>query len=272
MWVLAPASLATIHHTDFCLTVNEPLVPVLFLALSSYSPLSLPSFLILLQVKASVYLSYLRAGGSLFWAYIVLLFVCQQAASFSRSYWLSLWTNDPVCNGTQQHTQLRVGVFFFLSIAQGILGSGFLMGIHFSSRMYLLLVVLEAVARFFFFLQPVLYKTAWQAKLGCAVRSLTVFLELRLDTGSLIGSETKMVPLQDTKFECSSTLKTNKHKLFESKLSSLDTNSMKYLIKWVFTHESLFPGKIVLVFKVLLDLNLVLLRWLLTCGWGVQWP
>ncbi|XP_077172100.1 ATP-binding cassette sub-family C member 6-like isoform X2 [Paroedura picta] len=72
------------------------------------------------RVKSSVYLSYLRAGGSLFWAYIVFLFICQQVASFSRSYWLSLWANDPVCNGTQQHTQLRVGVFFSLGVAQAL--------------------------------------------------------------------------------------------------------------------------------------------------------
>ncbi|KAL8175578.1 UNVERIFIED_CONTAM: hypothetical protein K2H54_001194 [Gekko kuhli] len=72
------------------------------------------------KVKTSVYLNYLRAGGSLLWAYIVLLFVCQQAASFSRSYWLSLWANDPICNGTQQHTQLRIGVFFFLGVTQAL--------------------------------------------------------------------------------------------------------------------------------------------------------
>ncbi|XP_054848807.1 ATP-binding cassette sub-family C member 6 isoform X2 [Eublepharis macularius] len=72
------------------------------------------------RVKASVYLSYLRAGGSLFWAYIMLLFICQQAASFCRGYWLSLWASDPVCNGTQQHTEIRVGVFFFLGVAQAI--------------------------------------------------------------------------------------------------------------------------------------------------------
>ncbi|XP_060117019.1 ATP-binding cassette sub-family C member 6 [Heteronotia binoei] len=72
------------------------------------------------RVKPSVYLSYLRAGGSLFWAYIVLLFICQQTASFSRSYWLSLWANDSTGNGTQQHVQLHLGVFFFLGVAQAL--------------------------------------------------------------------------------------------------------------------------------------------------------
>ncbi|XP_062999664.1 ATP-binding cassette sub-family C member 6 isoform X2 [Elgaria multicarinata webbii] len=72
------------------------------------------------RAKASVYLSYLRMAGSLTWGYILLLFTCQQVASFCRGYWLSLWANDPVYNGTQQHTELRIGVFFFLGSAQAI--------------------------------------------------------------------------------------------------------------------------------------------------------
>uniref|UniRef100_A0A803SLC4 ABC-type glutathione-S-conjugate transporter n=1 Tax=Anolis carolinensis TaxID=28377 RepID=A0A803SLC4_ANOCA len=72
------------------------------------------------RAKTSIYLSYLRVAGSLAWAYIVLLFTCQQVASFCRGYWLSLWANDPVVNGTQPHTELRVGVFFFLGFAQAL--------------------------------------------------------------------------------------------------------------------------------------------------------
>ncbi|XP_061456060.1 ATP-binding cassette sub-family C member 6 isoform X2 [Rhineura floridana] len=72
------------------------------------------------RAKASIYLTYLRVAGSLLWAYIVLLFIGQQVASFCQGYWLSLWANDPVCNGTQQHTELRIGVFFFLGFAQAI--------------------------------------------------------------------------------------------------------------------------------------------------------
>nr|XP_060642317.1 ATP-binding cassette sub-family C member 6 [Anolis sagrei ordinatus] len=72
------------------------------------------------RAKTSIYLSYLRVAGSLTWAYIVLLFTCQQVASFCRGYWLSLWANDPVFNGTQPHTELRVGVFFFLGFAQAL--------------------------------------------------------------------------------------------------------------------------------------------------------
>ncbi|XP_042293272.1 ATP-binding cassette sub-family C member 6 isoform X2 [Sceloporus undulatus] len=72
------------------------------------------------RVKTSIYLSYLGVTGSLIWAYIILLFTFQQVASFCRGYWLSLWANDPIVNGTQQHTELRVSVFFFLGFAQAL--------------------------------------------------------------------------------------------------------------------------------------------------------
>ncbi|KAH0631882.1 hypothetical protein JD844_019776 [Phrynosoma platyrhinos] len=72
------------------------------------------------RAKTSIYLSYLRVAGSLIWPYIIFLFTFQQVASFCRGYWLSLWANDPVFNGTQQHTELRVGVFFFLGFAQAL--------------------------------------------------------------------------------------------------------------------------------------------------------
>ncbi|KAJ7305801.1 hypothetical protein JRQ81_010167 [Phrynocephalus forsythii] len=72
------------------------------------------------RAKASAYLSYLRVAGTFVWVYIMLLFSCHQVASFCRGYWLSLWANDPVYNGTQRHTGLRVGVFFFLGLAQAI--------------------------------------------------------------------------------------------------------------------------------------------------------
>uniref|UniRef100_A0A670K303 ABC-type glutathione-S-conjugate transporter n=1 Tax=Podarcis muralis TaxID=64176 RepID=A0A670K303_PODMU len=72
------------------------------------------------RAKTSVYLTYLRVAGSFLWAYILILFICQQAASFCQGYWLSLWANDPVYNGTQQHTELRIGVYFFLGFAQAV--------------------------------------------------------------------------------------------------------------------------------------------------------
>ncbi|XP_065414946.1 ATP-binding cassette sub-family C member 6 isoform X3 [Chrysemys picta bellii] len=72
------------------------------------------------RVSISIYLDYLRTTGPLICLYIVFLFVCQQAASFCRGYWLSMWADDPVHNRTQQHTELRVGVFGVLGVLQAI--------------------------------------------------------------------------------------------------------------------------------------------------------
>uniref|UniRef100_A0A8C4YJF2 ABC-type glutathione-S-conjugate transporter n=1 Tax=Gopherus evgoodei TaxID=1825980 RepID=A0A8C4YJF2_9SAUR len=72
------------------------------------------------RVNISIYLDYLRTTGPLICLYIVLLFACQQAASFCRGYWLSMWADDPVHNRTQQHTELRVGVFGVLGVLQAI--------------------------------------------------------------------------------------------------------------------------------------------------------
>ncbi|NXT85057.1 MRP6 protein, partial [Zapornia atra] len=72
------------------------------------------------RVNTSMYAAYLKAMGWLLCVYTLLLFTCQQALSFSRGYWLSLWTDDPVLNGTQQHTGLRVGVFAALGVVQAL--------------------------------------------------------------------------------------------------------------------------------------------------------
>ncbi|KAM7039071.1 ATP-binding cassette sub-family C member 6 isoform 1-T1 [Acridotheres tristis] len=72
------------------------------------------------RVSAGVYGAYLKATGPALCVYIILSFMCQQAMAFSRGYWLSLWTDDPVLNGTQQHTELRVGVFGALGVVQAL--------------------------------------------------------------------------------------------------------------------------------------------------------
>ncbi|NXJ90469.1 MRP1 protein, partial [Corythaixoides concolor] len=72
------------------------------------------------RVNTSIYAAYLKATGLPLCVYIILLFTCQQAVSFSRGYWLSMWTDDPVLNGTQQHTELRVGVFGVLGVVQAL--------------------------------------------------------------------------------------------------------------------------------------------------------
>ncbi|KFQ70893.1 Multidrug resistance-associated protein 1, partial [Phaethon lepturus] len=72
------------------------------------------------RVNTSIYAAYLKAIGLALCVYIILLFTCQQAVSFSRGYWLSMWTDDPVHNGTQQHTELRIGVFGALGVIQAL--------------------------------------------------------------------------------------------------------------------------------------------------------
>uniref|UniRef100_A0A8C5WUT1 ABC-type glutathione-S-conjugate transporter n=1 Tax=Laticauda laticaudata TaxID=8630 RepID=A0A8C5WUT1_LATLA len=109
-----------------------------------------------LIVKISAYLTYLRTAGSFFWVYIVLLFACQQVFSFCRGYWLSLWANDPISNGTQPHTQLRMGIFFLLGVTQAIgkfgsVAAVFLAGVVASRKLFqhLLLDVLQSPMTFF---------------------------------------------------------------------------------------------------------------------------
>ncbi|NXD40855.1 MRP1 protein, partial [Copsychus sechellarum] len=72
------------------------------------------------RVSAGVYGAYLQAAGPALCVCILLSFVCQQALAFSRGYWLSLWAEEPVLNGTQQHTQLRVAVFGALGVLQAL--------------------------------------------------------------------------------------------------------------------------------------------------------
>uniref|UniRef100_A0A8D2NGS6 ABC-type glutathione-S-conjugate transporter n=1 Tax=Zonotrichia albicollis TaxID=44394 RepID=A0A8D2NGS6_ZONAL len=92
---------------------------LLFLANSLLSsPLSAH---VSLQVRAGVYGAYLQAAGRVLCVYVLLSFTCQQAVAFSRGYWLSLWADDPVHNGTQQLTELRLGVFGALGVVQGVL-------------------------------------------------------------------------------------------------------------------------------------------------------
>ncbi|KAM5130476.1 ATP-binding cassette sub-family C member 6 [Callospermophilus lateralis] len=72
------------------------------------------------RVKAAVYLTYLRAVGAPLCAYTLFLFLCQQTASFCQGYWLSLWADDPIQAGRQEHTALRGWVFALLGCLQAI--------------------------------------------------------------------------------------------------------------------------------------------------------
>ncbi|XP_059835356.1 multidrug resistance-associated protein 1 isoform X3 [Hypanus sabinus] len=72
------------------------------------------------RVKFSVFWTYLKAIGVCASFWIVLFYICQHVASLLSNYWLSLWTDDPVVNGTQLHTTLRLGVYGALGTAQGV--------------------------------------------------------------------------------------------------------------------------------------------------------
>ncbi|XP_006892780.1 PREDICTED: multidrug resistance-associated protein 6 [Elephantulus edwardii] len=72
------------------------------------------------RVKAAMYLTYLRAVGAPLCLYALFLFLCQQVASFCRSYWLSLWADDPAVDGRQAHATLRGWVFGLLGCLQAI--------------------------------------------------------------------------------------------------------------------------------------------------------
>nr|XP_020137224.1 multidrug resistance-associated protein 1 isoform X3 [Microcebus murinus] len=108
------------------------------------------------QVKLSVYWDYMKAIGVFISFLSIVLFLCNNVAALSSNYWLSLWTDDPIVNGTQEHTKLRLGVYGALGISQGIAVFGYSMavsigGIFASRRLHLNLLhnVLRSPMSFF---------------------------------------------------------------------------------------------------------------------------
>ncbi|KTG05519.1 hypothetical protein cypCar_00014280 [Cyprinus carpio] len=72
------------------------------------------------RVKLEMYIEYFRTIGLPLIVSIVFLYAFQQAASLSYNYWLSLWADQPVINGTQLNVDLKLGVYGALGFAQGI--------------------------------------------------------------------------------------------------------------------------------------------------------
>ncbi|XP_003198194.2 multidrug resistance-associated protein 1 isoform X1 [Danio rerio] len=72
------------------------------------------------RVKLEMYVEYFRTIGLAFIIPIIFLYAFQQVASLAYNYWLSLWADDPVINGTQVNTDLKLGVYGALGFAQGI--------------------------------------------------------------------------------------------------------------------------------------------------------
>ncbi|XP_019521622.1 PREDICTED: multidrug resistance-associated protein 1 [Hipposideros armiger] len=108
------------------------------------------------QVKLSVYWEYMKAIGLFISFLSIFLFLCNHVAALASNYWLSLWTDDPIINGTQQHTNVRLSVYGALGISQGIAVFGYSMalsigGIFASRRLHLDLLhnVLRSPMSFF---------------------------------------------------------------------------------------------------------------------------
>uniref|UniRef100_A0A672VF02 Multidrug resistance-associated protein 1 n=1 Tax=Strigops habroptila TaxID=2489341 RepID=A0A672VF02_STRHB len=108
------------------------------------------------RVKATVYWDYMKAIGLFISFLSIFLFMCNHIASLASNYWLSLWTDDPVINGTQHYTNVRLGVYGALGISQGIAVFGYSMvvsvgGIFASRHLHLNLLhnVLRSPMSFF---------------------------------------------------------------------------------------------------------------------------
>ncbi|KAF5894747.1 multidrug resistance-associated protein 1, partial [Clarias magur] len=72
------------------------------------------------RVKFAVFWDYMKAIGLCLSIFSICLFFAHHVASLGSNYWLSLWTDDPVINGTQSNRDMRLGVYGVLGLAQGI--------------------------------------------------------------------------------------------------------------------------------------------------------
>uniref|UniRef100_A0A4W4G676 ABC-type glutathione-S-conjugate transporter n=1 Tax=Electrophorus electricus TaxID=8005 RepID=A0A4W4G676_ELEEL len=70
-------------------------------------------------VKLDMYVEYFRTIGPALIVPIIFLYAFQQAASLGYNYWLRLWADDPVVNGTQTDADAKLAVFCALGFAQG---------------------------------------------------------------------------------------------------------------------------------------------------------
>lgn len=73
----------------------------------------------ILQVKLTVFWQYVKAVSPVISLVICFLYCCQNAAAIGANVWLSDWTNEPVINGTQHNTAMRIGVYAALGLLQG---------------------------------------------------------------------------------------------------------------------------------------------------------
>ncbi|XP_024914255.1 multidrug resistance-associated protein 1 [Cynoglossus semilaevis] len=72
------------------------------------------------RVRLAMYKKYFKTIGLAIIICIVFLYAFQQGASLTYNYWLSMWADDPIVNGTQLDTDLKLGVFGALGFVQGV--------------------------------------------------------------------------------------------------------------------------------------------------------
>ncbi|XP_012682680.2 multidrug resistance-associated protein 1 isoform X2 [Clupea harengus] len=72
------------------------------------------------RVKLAVFWEYMKAIGVCLSVTSVFLFFVHHLSSLGSNYWLSLWTDDPVINGTQPNRNMRLGVYGVLGLSQGV--------------------------------------------------------------------------------------------------------------------------------------------------------
>ncbi|XP_063760007.1 multidrug resistance-associated protein 1-like [Eleginops maclovinus] len=72
------------------------------------------------RVKLQMYKEYFRTVGLSVIMTIIFLYAFQQAASLAYNYWLSLWADEPLVNGTQSNHELKLSVFAALGFTQGL--------------------------------------------------------------------------------------------------------------------------------------------------------
>ncbi|KAK0153225.1 Multidrug resistance-associated protein 1 [Merluccius polli] len=72
------------------------------------------------RVRLAVFWEYVKAIGVVLSCISLLLFLAHHMASLFSNYWLSLWTDDPIINGTQPNRKMRLGVYSALGLSQGI--------------------------------------------------------------------------------------------------------------------------------------------------------
>ncbi|XP_044159188.1 multidrug resistance-associated protein 1-like [Bufo gargarizans] len=70
------------------------------------------------RVKLSVYLEYFRIMGKGYLLICAIFFIIQQLSSLGHNYWIGLWADDPIVNGTQQNTSMRLTVYSILITVQ----------------------------------------------------------------------------------------------------------------------------------------------------------